>query len=229
MSEVLTAQQMRILEQAAIRSGAVTGLELMERAGRGVVEAVFRHRPDLARGAHKAVVLCGPGNNGGDGFVIARLLRERGWEVQVRPVGWPQLFAGEVAPSSRTGDAWENASRWQAAGGVSRPYEDFGAALQSEGRVLVVDALLGTGQGRSTDDILHPWWQAWDGMAHGSPNADILRVSVDVPTGYDTDSGEPLGKRPFEADLTVAFHAMKPVHLRLIGEGQNVVVADIGL
>ena len=229
MSEVLTAQQMRSLEQAAIGSGAVTGLELMERAGRGVVEAVFRHRPDLSRGAHKAVVLCGPGNNGGDGFVIARLLKRRGWEVEVRPVGWPQLLAEDMAPPSPAGDAWENARRWQAIGGVSRPYEDLGAALHAEGTVLVIDALLGTGQGRSTDDILHPWWQAWDSMAQVSPCADILRVSVDVPTGYDTDSGEPLGKRPFEADLTVSFHAMKPVHLRMIEKGQDVAVVDIGL
>jgi hydroxyethylthiazole kinase-like uncharacterized protein yjeF len=83
MTELLTAAQMRALEQAAIDSGEVTGLELMERAGRGVVEAIFEEWPELKATSHRAVVLCGPGNNGGDGFVVARLLKEWGWEVEV--------------------------------------------------------------------------------------------------------------------------------------------------
>ena len=83
MTELLTAAQMRAVEQAAIESGEVTGLELMERAGRGVVEAIFEEWPELSKTSEAAVVLCGPGNNGGDGFVVARLLREWGWEVEV--------------------------------------------------------------------------------------------------------------------------------------------------
>ena len=83
MTELLTAAQMRALEQAAIDGGEVTGLELMERAGRGVVEATFEEWPELRATSHRAVVLCGPGNNGGDGFVVARLLKEWGWEVEV--------------------------------------------------------------------------------------------------------------------------------------------------
>jgi len=74
MTELLTAAQMRAIEEAAIASGEVTGLELMERAGRGVVEAILEWRPELAKASRKAVVLCGPGNNGRDGFVVARLL-----------------------------------------------------------------------------------------------------------------------------------------------------------
>ena len=83
MTELLTAAQMRAIEQAAISSGEVTGLELMERAGRGVVEAILEEWQEMALTTHKAVVLCGPGNNGGDGFVVARLLKDRGWEVEV--------------------------------------------------------------------------------------------------------------------------------------------------
>ena len=83
MTELLTAAQMRAIETAAIESGEVTGLELMERAGRGVVEAIFEEWPELKATSHRAVVLCGPGNNGGDGFVVARLLKEWGWEVEV--------------------------------------------------------------------------------------------------------------------------------------------------
>jgi NAD(P)H-hydrate repair Nnr-like enzyme with NAD(P)H-hydrate epimerase domain len=103
MTELLTAAQMRAVEQAAIDSGEVTGLELMERAGRGVVEAVLEEWPELALTSHKAVVLCGPGNNGGDGFVVARLLKERGWEVEVFFYG----EEGKLAP-----DALANYQRW---------------------------------------------------------------------------------------------------------------------
>ncbi len=89
MTELLTAAQMRAVEAAAIAGGEVTGLELMERAGRGVVEAIFEEWPELRATSHRAVVLCGPGNNGGDGFVVARLLKEWGWEVEVFLYGDP--------------------------------------------------------------------------------------------------------------------------------------------
>ncbi|MBC7141672.1 MAG: bifunctional ADP-dependent NAD(P)H-hydrate dehydratase/NAD(P)H-hydrate epimerase, partial [Rhodobacteraceae bacterium] len=90
MTELLTAAQMRAIEAAAIASGEVTGLELMERAGRGVVEAIWEEWPELKAGSFRAVVLCGPGNNGGDGFVVARLLKEWGWEVEVFLYGEPE-------------------------------------------------------------------------------------------------------------------------------------------
>ncbi|MEL7000410.1 MAG: NAD(P)H-hydrate epimerase, partial [Pseudomonadota bacterium] len=104
MTELLTAAQMRAVEQAAIDSGEVTGLELMERAGRGVVEAILEWGPELATAPHRAVVLCGPGNNGGDGFVVARLLKQRGWEVEV-------FLYGDEDKLPR--DAAENARLWR--------------------------------------------------------------------------------------------------------------------
>jgi hydroxyethylthiazole kinase-like uncharacterized protein yjeF len=107
MTELLTAAQMRAIEQAAIASGEVTGLELMERAGRGVVEAIFEEWPELKTTSHRAVVLCGPGNNGGDGFVVARLLKEWGWEVEVFLYGDPE----KMPP-----DAWVNYERWRGIG-----------------------------------------------------------------------------------------------------------------
>ena len=79
MSELLTSAQMREVEMAAIEAGTVTGLGLMEKAGQGVVEAAIKRFPSFAKGRHICHVLCGPGNNGGDGYVIARLLAERGW------------------------------------------------------------------------------------------------------------------------------------------------------
>src|SRR6056297_4046783 len=114
MREILTAAQMRAIEQAAIESGTVTGLELMERAGRGVVEAVFEEWPDLAKAPQNAVVLCGPGNNGGDGFVVARLLRDRGWQVTLFLYG----DADRLPP-----DASACCREWQRTGDV-RPLDD---------------------------------------------------------------------------------------------------------
>ena len=109
MTELLTAAQMRAIEAAAIASGQVTGLELMERAGRGVVEAVFQEWPELRAGSYRAVVLCGPGGNGGDGFVVARLLKEWGWEVEV-------FLYGEV--EGMPPDARVNYERWLGMGEV---------------------------------------------------------------------------------------------------------------
>ena len=115
MTELLTAAQMRAIERAAIESGEVTGLELMERAGQGVVEAILEWRPELATAPHRAVVLCGPGNNGGDGFVVARLLKQRGWEVDV-------FLYGDEAKLPP--DAAENCRRWREFGEI-RPVADF--------------------------------------------------------------------------------------------------------
>ena len=69
--------------------GRASGLDLMERAGRGVVEALLKVRPDFAYAPQSVAVLCGSGNNGGDGYVIARLLAERGWKVEVFAIGDP--------------------------------------------------------------------------------------------------------------------------------------------
>src|SRR6056297_3072578 len=109
MAELLTAAEMRAIEKTAIESGEVTGLALMEQAGRGVVDAILEEWPEFANGPHRAVVLCGPGNNGGDGFVIARRLRDKGWSVEVFLFG----DAGKLPP-----DARKNRDLWVAMGEV---------------------------------------------------------------------------------------------------------------
>ncbi|MEN9060099.1 NAD(P)H-hydrate epimerase [Ponticoccus litoralis] len=134
MTEVLTAAGMRAVEHAAMESGRVTGLELMERAGQGVVEAILEHWPDRRR----ALVLCGPGNNGGDGFVVARLLAGLGWQVEVLLLG----DADRLPP-----DAKVNCDRWRRMGPVSGLTDAHmeGYAGDNPGVDVTVDAIFGIG------------------------------------------------------------------------------------
>lgn len=209
MTELLTAAQMRTLEAAAIASGAVTGLELMERAGRGVVGAIFAEWPDLRAGSGRAVVLCGPGNNGGDGLVVARLLAEWGWQVAVFLYG-----DAEKLPS----DARVNYLRWCALGPV-QPLTDKSLEGEAGRAALAVDALFGIGLNRPFDDLdavqgTLNWWQS------ASVSGETPRVvAVDVPSGLCADSGRYLGdagENPsagrIMANLTVTFHAPKLGH-----------------
>ncbi len=142
MTELLTAAQMREIEAAAIASGQVTGLELMERAGAGVVQAIFEEWPELKTTSYRAVVLCGPGNNGGDGFVVARLLKEWGWAVEVFLYGTPE----GMPPDARV-----NYERWVGMGEVGG-IENDGSQVpfdRSDPNIsLIVDALFGLGLSR---------------------------------------------------------------------------------
>ncbi|PVH30404.1 NAD(P)H-hydrate dehydratase [Pararhodobacter oceanensis] len=215
--DIVTTAQMRALEQRAIAAGEVSGLTLMERAGEGVVKAIIAHAPE----ANRAVVLCGKGNNGGDGFVIARLLAARGWQVRVCALTAETLSAGQIP----VGDAGENARRWLAAGqGV---YPLTAEAIRdglSEGAVLI-DALLGIGQSRSPEALLAPVHTA------SAEFTRLTRVAVDLPTGLCSDSGRWLCDAPFRADLTVTFHAPKPCHM--LAEGPEICgaleIAPLGL
>ncbi len=219
MTELLTAAQMRAIEQAAIASGEVTGLELMERAGQGVVEAVFEEWPELAAEAHRAVVLCGPGNNGGDGFVVARLLKDAGWEVEVFLYG----DADKLPPDARV-----NYERWGEMGGVNAPAIDGGFSLSMAPEILV-DALFGIGLNRPFDfgTEFRPCFATFEdpGLTAGA-----RVVAVDTPSGLCLDSGRRIGPSLF-AHLTVTFHRYKIGHLLdvAISLMDRVVVADIGL
>ncbi len=215
MAELLTAAQMRAIEQAAIASGEVTGLELMERAGRGVVEAIFEEWPELQATSHRAVVLCGPGNNGGDGFVVARLLSEWGWEVEVFLYG---------APERMPADAKVNYERWRGMGEVRRliPNE-----LPLPGFAIWVDALFGIGLARPIEDTLSEIFGEMDDHWH---HYFEKGVAIDLPSGICADSGRRLGMTQ-PAALTVTFQNAK--HGHYLSEGPqlcgNVIVKDIGL
>ncbi|EPX87229.1 YjeF-related protein [Rubellimicrobium thermophilum DSM 16684] len=127
MKPVLTAAAMRALEREAIDSGLVTGAELMKRAGKGVVAALLARWPEAARMPQRALVLCGPGNNGGDGFVVARQLRRRGWDVRVALMGDPARAPADAAAMRQRFTGGMTPCRRCRIGGIpplSRPFSD---------------------------------------------------------------------------------------------------------
>jgi len=210
LTEVLTSAQMRGIEAAAIGAGRVTGRELMERAGRAVVAAALEYWPDLAEAPGRAVVLAGPGNNGGDGYVAAAALAERGWTVAVFA-----MEAGGAPPA----DAARAADLWRAKGTV-RPLSEAAAAGAAD---LVIDAVFGTGLARPLSGALADL----PGLA-AAPGGRV--VAVDLPSGLCSDSGRVLGAA-VRADLTVSFHRPKAGHYLAAGPEHcgALAVADIGL
>lgn len=208
MTEILTSAQMRAIERAAIESGQASGLALMERAGEGVVAVIERRWP---AGERRAVVLCGPGNNGGDGYVVARLLAGRGWRVAVHALAPP-----------RTPDARTNAERWAGMGALLPVLEPEVLA-----GAVVVDAMFGTGL---TRPVAPPVW----GALALAQQAGARLVAVDILSGICADTGRlraegaPLNSG---AALTVTFQAPKLGHFLLPGAGLSgdLVVVDIGL
>jgi len=246
VTELLTAAQMREIEQSAIESGKVTGLELMERAGQGVVDAILEEWPELEQAPHRAVVLCGPGNNGGDGFVVARLLLARGWSVEV--------FLFGVA-TNLPADAHKNYLRWLDIGTVEsldKPHpkteqiDEFQHAashtrdiqndidLEPKPAFLVIDALFGIGLSRPIIG-LDNLFVHWDYLSTFRDLNNSRLVAIDVPSGLNADKGKPVSdKLTFPvlcSDLTVTFHKPKPVHTSPSAASYcgKVVVKDIGL
>ena len=216
--DLLTADRMREIERAAMEDDRVTGLELMERAGAGVVETTLQEWPVLADSPHLAVILCGPGNNGGDGYVVARLLHDQGWNVRVYVFGEPE----RLPP-----DAYTNYRRWIERGEV-RPLLEADDELCATGTELVVDAIFGTGLTRPIEPDLAGILtkvRSW-GDGRSSP----IVVSVDMPTGICSDSGRAM-RGSCDCDLTVTFHRARPGHY--LGDGPRlcgvVRIVDIGL
>jgi hydroxyethylthiazole kinase-like uncharacterized protein yjeF len=212
--QALTSAQMRAIEAAAIASGRVSGAQLMERAGAGAAREIAERWPQAAAGG-RVLVLCGPGNNGGDGFVIARRLAEQGARPTV-------LLA--AARARLSGDAAAMASAWERIGEtIPADPGEMADRVEGGGYDLAVDALFGTGLARPLSAAFAPLAEAWSGLDDG-------RTAVDIPSGLDSDTGRADGPA-LAADLTVTFHAPKRGHLRgagpaLCGELRTV---DIGL
>ena len=180
--ELLTPAEMARADAAAI-AGGVSGTALMEAAGRAVARAAqSRFRPC------RTLVLAGPGNNGGDGYVAARLLERAGWPVAVAALGPPR-------PGS---DAAQAAARWR---GPMVPF----APAEVRRAELVVDAVFGAGLGREVDGL------AAETLARRRRRAAPL-LAVDVPSGVDGETGAVRGFAP-RAALTVTFFRRKPGHL----------------
>uniref|UniRef100_B0SZQ4 Bifunctional NAD(P)H-hydrate repair enzyme n=1 Tax=Caulobacter sp. (strain K31) TaxID=366602 RepID=B0SZQ4_CAUSK len=196
--EIMTVAEMTAADRAAAQAGAPTTV-LMERAGRAVADAI-RERYSRCT----TVVWCGPGDNGGDGYVVARHLRRRGWPVRVETLCPP------VSPAAQ----WA-AARWKG---------ETGPLISEPGSAgLFVDCLFGAGLSRPLEGEA-------DRLARIMPRAARI-VAVDVPSGILGDTGKPLGERALRAELTVTFHRRKPAHVLAEGRAAcgEVVVADIGL
>lgn len=199
--ELLTVAQMYRADAGAVERG-VSSLDLMERAGAAVAEAVNIRWPE-----GRVLVLCGPGNNGGDGFVAARLLADAGRHVQLALLG---------DCDDLTGDAAINAQRWT---GVVQPLDP---ALLGEADV-VIDALFGAGLSRDLDGVPRTIVEQLNALS-------MACVAVDVPSGVQGDTGQVLGLAP-QAEITVTFFRRKPAHLLYPGRALcgEVYVADIGI
>ncbi|MEW5422550.1 NAD(P)H-hydrate dehydratase [Amorphus sp. 3PC139-8] len=200
--ELLTPEEMGRADRYAIEAGT-PGQALMERAGRGVADAVIRRHPPGARVA----VMAGPGNNGGDGFVAARLLAAHGYLVRLGLLGDPEKLSGDAAWAAST---WEG------------EIEPAGTGIVA-GADVVVDALFGAGlaraiEGRAADLV----------RAINACGADV--VAVDLPSGVSGRSGRVLGWA-VRAGATVTFFRKKPGHLLFPGRGLcgSVELVDIGI
>lgn len=200
--ELLTPAEMAEADRLTIAAGT-PGIELMENAGRVVADALALHHPPGAA----VTVVVGPGNNGGDGFVAARLLAERGYSVRVVLVGDRARLKGDAATA---------AQRWQ---GVVDPANP---ASLPRGNVII-DALFGAGLDRAVDGLPRAMIEAINASG-------LSVVAVDLPSGVNGMTGAVMGAA-VQARTTVTFFRRKPGHLLLPGRLHcgEVVIADIGM
>ncbi len=205
---VVMAAQMKAIEQAGNAHG-LPYLQMMENAGLAAYAQLKAHFPQ----GGALLIICGKGNNGGDGFVIARAAAQDGWRVTVL------LAEGEP----KTPDATTNFARLS---GLPVAICDDTAALEAQPFDAVVDALYGTGFHGS----LRPAGLAACALMNGQHKAGAFVLAVDLPSGINTDTGE-VAAGAVHADLTVTFDSYKPLHLAqssapLCGK---MICADIGI
>ena len=201
MTELLTTVQMAQADRLTIAAGT-PGIELMENAGRAVADAV-----SAVLQGRRVVIVAGPGNNGGDGFVAARLLAERGYEVRVSFVGDRGRLKGDAAIA---------ADRW------SGPVEEASPVSLTDCDIIV-DALFGAGLDRQVEGLAA-------GMIRAINLSGVPVIAVDLPSGVNGTTGKVMGLAVKATD-TVTFFRRKPGHSLLPGMGYcgAVQVADIGI
>lgn len=185
---VYTTAEVRELDRIAIEDFQIAGFELMQRAAQAAFEALRRHWPR----AHRLLIYCGAGNNGGDGYVLAGIAKTQGMAVRAVSVGVPAKLTDDAA----------RAFRQAVELGVERvDWSDGPTTLAGFAPDLVVDALLGTGLTRAVDGP----------FAAAVAFINTLRqpvLALDIPSGLDGDRGLPLGEA-VRADLTITFVGLK--------------------
>jgi len=208
--EILTNDEMAEADRRAVELG-LPSLTLMENAGRAVADEAEK----MVDAGARIIILCGPGNNGGDGFVAARRLKQRGYDVAV-------YLNGEV--ERLKGDAAEMAKRWVAMWEVLPLSE---APREFNGCQLIIDALFGAGLTRALDGEAATIVDLCNKARKSS--AEIL--AVDVPSGLNGTTGEAIGEHVIHADRTVTFFRLKPGHVLYPGRKLcgHVVLSDIGI
>lgn len=214
---VLTRDQVRRVDQIAIQRYRIPGIVLMENAARGAAEAIGRRWPPPA----DVLILCGGGNNGGDGLAIVRHLVNRGYDATIGLCVDPAKYAGDALTN------WEIVRRMNVATVALTPeWLDVSAKDPTEDPDLVVDAIFGTGLTKPPRDPFPKIVAAVDRWRA----AGAAVVAIDLPSGLDCDTGHPLGPAAVKADLTVTFVGLKAGFLRERAAAYTgqVVVADIG-
>lgn len=198
---ILTVSAMAEADSHAVSQG-VSGQVLMRNAGEAAVRTILQNWSP-----REAAVLCGPGNNGGDGWIIAQRLRDEGWPVRVFTLAQVSELSGDAA--------------WAAAG-WSEPVHPLGDCRLSD-HALIVDALFGAGLNRPLEGEAAR-------LAQDSQGYDGVCVAVDTPSGLSGDGAAVQGP-VFRADLTVTFHRYKPAHLLSPGRALcgEVVLCGIGI
>ncbi len=215
MQKVLTAKEMQDIDRKSIEECGIPAMILMENAGRGCVEILKRKFPDI--GSQKVVIFCGKGNNGGDGFVIARHLFNMGSDVLA-------LLIGKI--SDLKADAKLNAETAQKIG-VEIQEIDANNFKSVDHRLrhchLVIDAIFGTGLTKPAAGFYEQVFAAINQLT-------ITVVSIDIPSGVDSDSGQLIGAY-VEADLTLALALLKRSHVLYPAAGVmgEVELVDIGI
>ena len=216
---LLTAEEMRAIDRRTIEGGHATGIELMRRAGRGVVDAIEGRYGSLL--GLRALVLCGTGNNGGDGFVAAAEMRDRGAAVRVVVLGQPGRIQGDAALAmaelSGPGIEVATATTEPELATIIRELDEWD---------LGVDALLGTGARGVPEGAIAAGVQALREL----DDAGTRIVAIDLPTGVDADTGA-IARRAVRADFTVTFGSPKRGHYLYPGRAFSgeLEVVDIGL
>lgn len=196
--KVLTTSEVRRVDQRAVEQYKMHSLVLMENAGIGCAQWLI----DRFRIPPKCLILCGRGNNGGDGLVIARQLQVAGWSCDALQLGPVAKMSPDASANWQILTAESNQGMWEWSDDKAQSIPLDRLFSQAE---LIVDAMLGTGAKGNPREPLKSWIER-------ANQSRAYRVAIDVPTGLDADSGK-VGEPTFRADSTLTFVALKPAFL----------------